>query len=128
MIVYFDGVCGLCNRAVDFLLAHDKEARLLFAPLQGESARSNLPVTDIRLLQSLVVVDETRVFRKSDGVLHAISALGGGWWALGITLRLIPRTLRDFIYDIIASNRYAWFGQRETCRLPTPDERRRFLD
>jgi predicted DCC family thiol-disulfide oxidoreductase YuxK len=128
MIVFFDGVCGLCNRAVDFLLTHDRHARLRFAPLQGETARVRLPETDLQSLSSLVIVDGDLILRKSDGFLYALSSLGGRWRALAFVLRLIPRFLRDFVYDTVAANRYAWFGKRDACRLPTPSERSRFLD
>lgn len=128
MIVFFDGVCGLCNRAVDVLLTRDAHARLQFAPLQGTTARARLPDADIRSLSSLVIVDGDLILRKSDGLLHALSSLGGGWRAFAFVSRLIPRVLRDLVYDAVASNRYAWFGKRDTCRLPTPIERTRFLD
>ena len=128
MIIFFDGICGLCNRAVDFLLKHDHKSALQFAPLQGTTARARLQAPDVDSLSTLVIIDGDQTLRKSDGVLHALAALGGGWKLLSMTLAIFPRALRDFVYDRVASNRYAWFGKRDTCRLPTPEERRRFLD
>lgn len=128
MIVFFDGVCGLCNSTVDFLLARDRRGSLQFAPLQGSTAAAHLPESDTRDLNSLVVLDGTNIYRKSTGVLHAAIAIGGVWALLARVSFIVPRFARDIVYDIVASNRYAWFGKRDTCRLPTPDERSRFLD
>jgi len=136
MIVFFDGVCGLCNSAVDFLLAHDQRGRLQFAPLQGSTARARLTDSDLLDLNSIIVVDESNgvpasqvsLYRKSTGVLRALIAIGGAWGFVARIALLVPRFIRDFVYDIVATNRYAWFGKRDTCRLPTPDERSRFLD
>lgn len=128
MIVFFDGVCGLCNRAVDFLMVRDRARRLQFAPLQGATARTRLPASDIENLNSLVVVDGETILRKSDGILHAISVLGPGWHLIARVATMIPRPLRDLVYDFIARTRYSIFGKRDVCRLPTPGERARFLD
>ncbi len=128
MIVFFDGVCGLCNRVVDFLLAQDREGRLQFAPIQGSTARKMLSAYEIASLSTVVVIDGDRIFRKSDAVLHALSALGGSWVWLAKSARWVPQRLRDVVYRGIAINRYEWFGRRDTCRLPTPAERARFLD
>ncbi len=128
MIVFFDGVCGLCNLTVDFLLARDHRGVLQFAPLQGSTAAARLPASDTHDLSSLIVVDGSNIYRKSTAVLHAAIALGGVWALLARVSFLVPRFARDLVYDIVASNRYAWFGKRDTCRLPTPQERSRFLD
>lgn len=128
-IVFFDGVCGLCNATVDFLLARDSGHRLLFAPLQGETARKRLPASiapDSAELKTILFLDEGTLRRRSTAVLRAVAALGGIWNA-ALLLLLIPRPLRDFVYDVIAHNRYAWFGKRDTCRLPGPGERGRIL-
>ena len=124
-IVFFDGVCGLCNGFVDFLVRHDRSRALRYAPLQGNTAAgfARLP----RDLDSVVVVHDDRVLVKSDAALTALSRLGGVW-RLSAVARVIPRVLRDAVYDLIARNRYRWFGKHETCRRPTTDEAAWFLD
>lgn len=127
LIVYFDGVCGLCNRSVDFILRRDQQARFQFAPLQGETAASRLPEADRRQLSSLVLETPQGLFRRSSAVVRILRRLGGVWWLAGSLLWLIPRPLRDCCYSLVAGNRYRLFGQKETCRLPTPEEAGRLL-
>jgi predicted DCC family thiol-disulfide oxidoreductase YuxK len=126
-IVFFDGVCGFCNRSVDFVLAHDPRGAFRFAPLQGETARQLLTEADVRDLNSIVLLEGDAVFRKSTAVARILSRLGGAWGVLGAILRSIPRPVRDLGYNIVARYRYAIFGKRETCRMPSPSERARFL-
>jgi predicted DCC family thiol-disulfide oxidoreductase YuxK len=124
MVVFFDGVCGLCSRSVDFILARDRTGAIRFAPLQGETAAREL---GDRRIDSIVVREGGRLYRRSAAVLRIASALGGVWRLLAALARPIPRPLRDLLYDVIARHRYRWFGKRDTCRLPTPEERARFL-
>lgn len=126
-IVFFDGVCGFCNAWVDFLLKRDSRRRLQFAPLQGETARQRLTDADVENLHSLVYWTPDGCYRKTTAVVRIGWTLGGVWSVLATLLWLIPRPLRDVGYNFIARNRYRIFGKKETCRLPTPDERARFL-
>jgi predicted DCC family thiol-disulfide oxidoreductase YuxK len=126
-IVFFDGVCGLCNHFVDFVLNRDHRGVFRFAPLQGETARRHLAEADVRDLKTMVLLDRDGVFRKSTAVLRVLSRLGGGWRLLAALLRLIPRPLRDIGYAVVARTRYSIFGRKETCRMPTPAERGRLL-
>jgi predicted DCC family thiol-disulfide oxidoreductase YuxK len=128
-IVFFDGVCNLCNGAVNFLLDHDRDRRLRFAPLQGrafERLRSEHP--GLPELDSLVLADASGVQVRSGAALGICRYLGWPWKWLGRVGLLVPRPLRDWVYDHIARNRYRWFGRRETCRMPTPELRARFLE
>ena len=125
-IVYFDGVCGLCNRSVGLLLRHDRRRVLRFAPLQGDTAHERLGLTADGDPDSIVLEDAGRLWHRSDAALR-IAAHLGGWWRCFAVLRVIPRPLRDALYDVVARRRYRWFGRKETCRLPTPEERERFL-
>ncbi|MDE2726808.1 MAG: DCC1-like thiol-disulfide oxidoreductase family protein [Gemmatimonadota bacterium] len=145
-ILFFDGVCGLCNRFVDFMLRSDSQHRFRYAPLQGETARRLLGVDgeagdrqpeggkagdhqagrEAVEPRSFIFLDKDRHFDQSNAVLHAMVRLGGAWRLIAV-LYVFPRTVRDFIYRIVARNRYRWFGRREACRLPTPEERDRFL-
>lgn len=125
-IVFFDGVCGLCNASVDRLLQWDQRGVLRFAPLQGTTAATMLPPDMVRDLDSLVLLDEQGLHQRSDAALLALKYAGGSWRLLS-ALRVVPRPLRDAVYDLIARRRYQWFGRKESCRLPLPHERDRFL-
>ena len=124
-VVFFDGVCGLCNRFVDFLLRRDASGVLHFAPLQGETAAS-LPA-EFRELDTVVFRDGERTLVRSTAVAAILRRLGGVWRLVGGALWLIPRPLRDFGYRVVAANRIRLFGERETCRMPTPEEAGRLL-
>jgi predicted DCC family thiol-disulfide oxidoreductase YuxK len=127
-IVLFDGVCNLCNRSVQLILRHDPAGRFRFASLQspaGQEILGRLGI-DPKALDSILVVEGEHWYRESDAALRVARGLSGPWkmlWAL----RVIPRPLRDGLYRLIARNRYRWFGKQETCWLPTPELRERFL-
>ena len=127
-IVLFDGVCNLCNGAVQLILRHDPAGRFRFASLQspaGEEIQTRLGI-DPKALDSIVLVEGERWYRESDAALRIAARMSGAWRALGV-LRLLPRPLRDALYRWVARNRYRWFGKQETCWLPTPELRERFL-
>ncbi len=132
-IVFFDGYCGLCSSSVDFLIERDRGRKLVYSPLQGETARSLLNEKQRNDLDSVVVITRdplngiTAHYLKSDALLFASGKLSPGWSALAKVLRVFPRPLRDMVYDLIARNRFKLFGKRESCRLPTIEERKLFL-
>jgi predicted DCC family thiol-disulfide oxidoreductase YuxK len=126
-VIFFDGVCGICNRFIDFVIGRDGAAIFRFAPLQGETARERLPEADLRDLNTMVLWEEPGVFRKSTAAVRILIRLGGVWRVIGTALRLVPRPLRDTGYSLVARYRYQIFGKKETCRIPTPAERARFL-
>jgi predicted DCC family thiol-disulfide oxidoreductase YuxK len=126
-IVFFDGVCGLCNGFVDVILRADKAGALHFAPLQGDTARRLLPSPpDDAETWSMLYMDERGLYTRSDAALEILRRLGGIWSVLAL-IRVVPRFLRDAVYGVIARNRYRWFGKRAVCRIPTPKERDRLL-
>jgi predicted DCC family thiol-disulfide oxidoreductase YuxK len=127
-IVFFDGVCGLCNAWVDFLLKHDRRGLWRFAPLQGETARRLLNAADVEHLHTLVLWTPAGTYRKSSAVWRILWSLGGVWRVAACLTWLIPRPVRNWGYDLVARHRYRIFGRKESCRLPTPHERARFLD
>ena len=134
-IILYDGVCGLCNRLVQFLLKHDKRGRLRFASLQSDFAEKVLRRhgIDPRDLDTLHVVEnydqpDERVLQRSDAVLRAGRELGGFWGVSSSVAKVIPRPLRDLGYRFVATNRYRVFGKYDTCMLPDPSQRSRFLD
>jgi predicted DCC family thiol-disulfide oxidoreductase YuxK len=126
-IIFFDGVCGMCNAFVDLILRFDREQTFLFAPLQGFTARDLLPpLTGDGREWSMVYADEAGIHDQSNASLEVYRRLGGIWRLLGL-LRYIPSFIRNPVYRVIARNRYRWFGKRDSCRLPTAAEQTRFL-
>ena len=126
-IVYYDGLCALCDGFVRFIVARDRRRRFTFAPLQGETARNRLAGRLAVESMKTVVLEENGGLRtRSDAALAILTALGGPWVLLA-SLRIVPRPIRDAVYDLIARRRYQWFGRRELCRIPAPEERDRFL-
>ncbi len=133
-VLFFDGVCGLCNRSVDFVLSRDRRGTIRFAPLQGETAKQVLssefrvPSAKTQSFDTIIWLDSSsREFVRSAAAVRVLWRLGGVWSLIGWLLWLIPRPLRDVGYRLVAANRYRWFGKKETCRLPSPAERERFL-
>jgi predicted DCC family thiol-disulfide oxidoreductase YuxK len=126
-IILFDGLCRLCNGSVNFLIDHDPAAHFRFAPLQSRLGRDLLSRFDLDAgLGSVVLVENGRAYQRSDAALRLARGLGGLWGLLSWAV-VIPRPVRDAIYDLIARNRYRWFGKSQTCRMPTPGLTNRFL-
>lgn len=125
-ILFFDGVCTLCNASVDFIIEHEAAAVLRFASLQGETALELLGEDKARALQSLVLWQDGDIVERSSAALRVARHLRAPWRWLRV-FQLVPRPLRDLAYDWVARNRYRWFGRNETCRVPKPEERARFL-
>jgi len=134
-IIFYDGVCGLCNRLVQFSLKHDADGRLRFASLQSDFAAAVLQRHGFnpRDLDTLYVVEynrvpEERISLRSDAVIAVLRQLAGPWAVIATLLRIVPRWLRNWGYNIIARNRYRIFGRSNTCLLPDGKYRARFLD
>jgi predicted DCC family thiol-disulfide oxidoreductase YuxK len=126
-VIFFDGVCPLCNRFVDIVLRADRGGVLRFAPLQGETARALRPARSESAEEwSVLYLDEHGLHDQSDAVIQVYRRLGGPWRLLAL-IRLVPRRIRNPVYRVIARNRYRWFGRRSACRLPSAQERDRFL-
>lgn len=121
-IIFFDGVCHLCNGFVDAIVSRDKTHYFLFAPLQGSTAQELLSHEDRKSLETVIYREKNQTFRQSTAVLKILISLGGPYQIFRLGW-LVPRFIRDAIYKVIARNRYSWFGQREFCRLPTSDEK-----
>jgi predicted DCC family thiol-disulfide oxidoreductase YuxK len=127
-IIVFDAMCVLCSANAQFVLTHDKQARFRLASMQGSVGSELFTRFGIDPLDpnSIIVVDGEHVWRNSDAVLQIYMGLGWPWRALGL-LKLIPRFIRDPAYRLLAKNRYRIFGKRETCWLPTSEQRDRLL-
>lgn len=121
-ILFFDGVCAFCNSSVNMLMKLDRKKRLRYAPLQGETASENLHPEVIDRFDSLVLLENNHVLFKSSAVIRAL-IIAGGIGRLAVIFYIIPRCTRDWLYTWIGKNRYKWFGKRDTCRLPTENEK-----
>lgn len=131
-IVLFDGVCNLCSGVVRFLIARDPHARFRFAPLQSDAARracAEVGATPPAAVEpdTIIVIVNGRALERSDAALAIASRLPFPWPMFGV-FRILPRALRDWLYRFVAKNRYRWFGKSETCMMPTPELRARFLE
>jgi predicted DCC family thiol-disulfide oxidoreductase YuxK len=130
-ILFFDGVCGLCNRAVDFVLQEDRDQKFLFAPLQGETFKALVKDhPEASAVDSAFVLCYTaqgeQLLMRSDAMFYILGQLPQFRWIARIG-HFIPRPIRDAVYRLIASTRYRVWGKRDSCRLPTPEEKQRFL-
>ena len=112
---------------MNFALKYDQHRNLLFSPLQGEAAKSRLTQQDIQDLDSIALYDHGNIYRRSEAVLRTLAHMGG-FWRVFLALRIFPLVVRDGVYRFIAKHRYQWFGKRDSCRFPTPQERKMFLD
>ena len=128
-VILFDGVCNLCNGFVQFVIARDPAGRFQFAALQSDSARRLLARLDGLggIPDSIVLVDNGRVYTRSAAALRIARGLPFPW-SLARALIVVPRPLRDWLYDRVARHRYRWFGRKDVCVVPTPDLRARFLE
>jgi predicted DCC family thiol-disulfide oxidoreductase YuxK len=128
-VVLFDGVCNLCNRSVQYIIRHDPKGRFHFASLQSDAGRGlqERYGFDPGAVNTIILLERGKAYTRSDAVLRIARLLRGPvrfWW----TARLLPRPVRDAVYDWIGRNRYRWFGRREECMVPSPSVRSRFLD
>ncbi len=126
-VIFYDGVCKLCNRSVTIILRIDRQGRLKMAALQSDYGRRVLAEHGMEFdpLDTLMLLERERLSTKSTAIIR-ISKYLGGVWPLAMILLIIPRFIRDFFYDIIAKNRYRWFGKYNTCPLPDPEFSGRF--
>ena len=128
-LILFDGVCNFCNSAVNFTIKRDKQALIQFVPLQSEKGRLflrqyNLPTEEMR---SFVFIEDGKVYTRSTAALRVCRYLKGLWPAC-YGLIIVPKFIRDGIYNWIAKHRYKWFGKKDQCMVPTPEVRSRFLN
>ena len=127
-IILFDGVCNLCNTLVNFIIKHDKKAYFKFASLQSDAAKEILLQYNSKKinLDSIILIENNAVYEKSTAALKISKNLTGGFKLL-YALIIIPKFIRDWVYYFIAENRYKWFGKKESCMIPSPEIKSRFL-
>lgn len=126
-IILFDGICNFCNSSVQFILKRDKTGYFHFASLQSESGASLLQ--KYRLpndLNSFVLLENEKYYTQSSAALQVCKRLNGAYKLFYVFI-VIPKPIRDIFYNYLAKNRYKWFGKKESCMLPTPEYRKRFL-
>lgn len=133
-VLLYDGLCGFCDGTVQFILRHDRRGTLRFATLQGDYARDvTARHPELVGVDSLVFVEPNaatgreKVYVRSDGALHVARYLGGAWH-LARVVAIVPRFLRDWAYDAFARIRYRVFARYDSCPIPTPEQRARFID
>jgi len=129
-IILFDGVCNLCNHSIQFIIKRDKKDEFRFATLQSDIGQKLIQERNIDTSKiDSVVLIEPRIayYTKSTAALIIGQSFGGIWKIIGV-LNLIPRQLRDIVYDWVAKNRYRWYGKKEACMVPTPELRAKFLE
>ncbi|MFZ7943293.1 MULTISPECIES: thiol-disulfide oxidoreductase DCC family protein [Bacillaceae] len=127
-IILFDGICNLCNSSVQFIIKRDPKAKFKFASLQGQSGQELLEKYGLKTnLNSFIFIENEKIHMKSSAALRVGKQLNGAWKLVSIFF-IIPPIIRDTLYNIIAKNRYKWFGKKETCLLPSPEWKNRFLE
>jgi predicted DCC family thiol-disulfide oxidoreductase YuxK len=134
-VLLYDGVCGLCNRVVQFILRHDDHDQFRFTALQSPLAsrlleRHGASAANLDTFYIATNFDQAgeELLARSDAAVFVLQELGGGWRILGVIFRVLPRALRDAVYNLIARNRYKVFGKFDICPLPDPGHRHKFLE
>lgn len=125
----FDGVCNLCSSSVQFILKHDKKSQFLFGSLQGNTGQAYLKKFKLPgdIFNSFMLIEGEKLYTRSSGALRMLKHLGNGWQLLYAFI-IVPKFIREGIYNFIAKNRYKWFGKKEECWVPTKAFKANFLD
>lgn len=126
-IILFDGTCNFCDHSVQFIIKRDPKKHFKFASLQSDIGKELAKQHHIpENLDSMILIENNRYYTKSTAALHICKYLRGAWKTFYI-FQLIPKPLRDLVYNFIAKNRYKWFGTKQSCMIPSAEERKRFL-
>lgn len=128
-IIFFDGVCNLCNKSINRLIKNDVKKKFKFASLQSDFAMSFVPdqMINHKNLDTILLYKKGQFYDRSNAILNICKALGGGF-NLFLIGYIVPRFIRDAMYRLVANNRYEWFGKEDQCMVPTDDLKDRFLD
>ena len=126
-IVLFDGVCNFCNSSINFIIKLDKKGYFKFAPLQSEIAQKLVGDKTKPMPESVILIEKGHTYDRSSAALRIAKKLDGLWPVLYMFI-IVPKPIRDAVYNLIGRNRYKWFGKTEACMIPTPELRSRFLD
>ena len=128
-IILFDGVCNLCNSAVKFVLKRDTNSVFKFASLQSDAAKRLLSDMEVSDSDSgtIVLIDNGKFYTRSTAALRVFKHLSGLWPVMTLFM-VVPRFIRDWVYNLISKYRYRWFGKRDTCMIPSPEMKNKFLN
>lgn len=126
--ILFDGICNFCDASINFIIRHDKKDYFRFVPLQTPTAKQLLQQFNMEHLpmDSIVLIENNKVYKRSSAILR-ISRKLNGIYPLLYGFMILPRFIRDAAYDLAARNRYKWFGKKDSCMVPTPEVRQKFL-
>lgn len=127
-VVFFDGVCNLCNASVQFVIKRDQKDKFRFAALQSETAVALLSAGDFNstAINTIILLEEGKVYRRSTAALHIAKHLSGPWPMLYVFI-IVPPFIRDFFYSLIAKNRYRIWGKSDSCMVPSAGMKQKFL-
>lgn len=127
-VIVFDGVCNFCNAFVNFVLERDSSGLFKFGTLQSPQAQQILRHLQLSTedYETFLLLDGGKLFTKSTAAIRILGLLGMPWSLVGV-FRIVPRPIRDLVYDFVARHRYQWMGKAESCRVPTEEERKRFV-
>lgn len=128
-IILFDGVCNLCNGFVNFVISRDSKNIFQFGSLQSEKAPELLKPFNFSTnqLSTVLLIEDGKLYSQSTAALRILKKLNGAWPVLYAFI-IVPKPIRDLVYDFIAKNRYKWFGRKDECMIPTPELRAKFVD
>lgn len=128
-IILFDGICNLCNSAVKFVLKRDTKSVFKFASLQSEVSKKLLINSEVSDIDSgtFVLIENGILYTRSTAALRVVKHLSGLWPLMSVFM-VVPKFIRDWVYNLISKNRYRWFGKRDTCMIPSPEMKTKFLN
>jgi predicted DCC family thiol-disulfide oxidoreductase YuxK len=126
-IVLFDGECNFCNNSVQFILKRDPKGYFNFATLQGKTGQDIVNKNQLNGMDGIILIENGKLYHKSTAALRICKHLKGAWKICYLFI-VVPKPIRNMVYDYIAKNRYKWFGKRDSCMIPSPEIRNRFLD
>jgi predicted DCC family thiol-disulfide oxidoreductase YuxK len=128
MVILFDGVCNLCNASVNWIIDRDKKNLFKFASLQSEYGQALINKMNLKsdYMDTVVLQEGEKVYLRSAAALRILKHIGG-IYSLAYAFIIVPAFIRDFFYNMVAKNRYKWFGKQDACRIPTPELKAKFL-
>ena len=128
-IVFFDGVCNLCNSSVQFIIRHDNKHIYKFASLQSKIAKSLLLDLGEQInLETIILLQNGKIYKETDAIIKILKTLGWKWKFLAFFIQIVPIIIRNRVYRWISKHRYRWFGLKEQCMISTFEDEKRFLD
>ncbi len=128
-ILLFDGFCNLCDKTVQFIIKEDKRNVFKFAPIQSEYAQRFLIKNKLQSesFKTVILIYKNKLYYRSSAILKILILLGGYWKIFAFVMILIPTSIRNFVYNYVAKKRYFWFGKKDQCIIPTPEQKDKFL-